>query len=290
VKALTFSVYYPHDQRSLLIKEAILPLVDQPNVVMFNYFLSRYKGENVTIQLLPKDDVEFRSPLKEHFQWFFERHQAPQKQVDLPLDQLFLDFPNNTLHIWEEDPFRRQTMERQEVIVDNYQTRLSTKCLRTLASQEQWDESASFGVFIELLFWMSSYLDYHGKDVKRIFSGFLTEMKYKLTGKEDLIQKYTRQGAGIYQQNKTNIDSYFKKISTQIKGSKEQQDDGGDWLTIFELKVGIEDWEQGNSPYTKLFDEFVFDVSQKIDLDQKALILALSVVSETIRESSNDRR
>jgi hypothetical protein len=282
VKTLTFSLCYPHNQRPLLAKEGILPLVDQPNVYRFNYFLSLYKGENITIQLSVKDDAELKNLLEEHFEHFYEQHHVPLKELILPIDQMFLDFPYNTLHIWQQSPFRPGMFVNQEVTIDYYQNMLSRKCLGILASQDEWDESVSFGVFIELLFCMSSYLTYHGQNVNKFLSGLLNILELKVQVNKELIPKYRKQGVGIYQQNASDIHDYYRKISAQIESYKDEQD-AGDWLRIFELKAGKQDWQKGNCLTTKLCEEFVFDVSQKIDLDQNGLVRAWAVVFETIK-------
>ncbi len=282
-----FSVYYPHARKCQLAKYGVLPLFDTFREESFNYFFSLYKGESITIRISCSEKDDIKRQIVEHFKTFFTSHSAEVLEVQLPLKKLFLDFPFNTLHFWEYDPFKSETLNSGNSKEDNYMTFLSRQCLSKLVSENRWDDASSFQVFIELFSVLKVLLEQKfGNEAILVFTELIEELKKRSGEQSYIIDKFANQGKGIYKQNQSDIEAYFHATKVQIEGSSQLQESWvTDWMGIIyqQLMTNATDFNQ----VYKVSRELILDVSSKIDLKQKGLVQVLALVSEMMRRGEN---
>lgn len=286
-----FSIYYPHKQKCQLVKYAVLPLMKMPELESFNYFFSLYKGENMTIQVVCRNKEMIQRQVRTHFKTFFKIHGVRQKEIKLPVNQLFLDFEFNSIHFWEHNPFKSETMlpERSNNRIYNYA--LSRQCLLELASEQQWDDASSFQVFIDLFTVLKVMWEQKKcKSANSIFTNLITDLKKRSGGQEHIFEKFMSQGKGIYRQNQSDIDLYFQTTKLQIEDNSQMPEKWiSDWVSI------IRQYPQpilDNPDFrivSKVIQELILNISSKIDLGQKGLVQALSVVSGLIGQRGAGR-
>ena len=279
---ILFSIFYPHDQRCRLVKMGVLPLFDKAEFKDFTYFLSRYKGENLTLGLYGKGIDKEVKLIKDHFNAFFEANAAKELNIQLPVNQLFLDFPYNTIHFWEQNPFGPAVLQPEVRDTDRYAASLSMLCLKRLSNQNSWEDSSTLHIFIELLSILSCYAGYeYGINVNSSFNQLIEGLKNRARDKEYLIDKFLELGAGIYREGKSRLDNYFQDISGQVKapdGLREGRVD--DWLDIIKKKRLAPAGVTSQSKLSEGIKELILDVASKIDLSHRGLIQAIAVVSE----------
>lgn len=248
-----------------------------------NFFLSRNKGENISMQIECAHKEKAIQHIRDSFYSFLERKRVEQSDVQLPLNQLFLDFPYNTLQIWDHNPFRKGILVGSVQVDNDYLMLLSNKCLRVLSSEEQWDEAISFQIYIELLFVITVYLKENltvepGLILKKV----MTDLFNRSKGNDNLINRIQLQGKDIYRQNKSGIHGYHHQIHAAISSNNVNKDWINDWLSIIEAKLQLLNNPKDKGQVINAIKEIVFDTSQKIDLAQKGLIQAISVIDQFI--------
>ena len=248
-----------------------------------NYFLSRNKGENISMQIECAYKEKAIQYIRDSFNSFLERNRVEQSDVQLPLNQLFLDFPYNTLQIWEHNPFRKGILVEIDQVDNDYLMLLSNKCLRVLSSEEQWDDATSFQVYIELLFIVTVYLKENLTiEPGLIMKEVMADLSNKSKGNDNLIKRIQLQGKDIFLQNKSGIHGYHHQIHAAIISNNVNEDWINDWLIIIEARLQLLNNPEDKGQVVNAIKEIVFDTSQKIDLAQKGLIQAISVVDELI--------
>lgn len=285
---LLFSIYYPHIQKRQLAKYGLKPLFEQLGVESFTYFFSLYKGENITIQIAcSKKDITKRR-ITAHFEDFFSLYRTNQVEVRLPINQLFLDFPYNTLHFWDHFPFKSETLQL-EASESTRMTSLSNLCLSKLVSEDRWDDASTFQIFIDLFSVLKVLLEQKfGKDIISVFTELIAELKKRSGSQEYIIERFVTQGKGIYKQNQSEIDAYFHTTKLQIEGNSQLQEEWiNDWMEIINVHPQLIVDDSDFRKVSKVIRELILDVSSKIDLSQKGLVQALSLVSEMINKGDN---
>src|SRR5689334_2324208 len=105
-KALSWiSISLYHNQLDKLIHDVVVPVtrkVEEQNLstkIMFNR--SWEGGENIIIICEIKnarDGESIKSIIEKEANDFFAKHPAPEKKIELPIDDWFLPFPNNHVH------------------------------------------------------------------------------------------------------------------------------------------------------------------------------------------------
>ena len=110
----------------------------------------------------------------------------------------------------------------------------------------------------------------------------MADLSNKSKGNDDLIKRIQLQGKNIYRQNKSGIHEYHHQIHAAITSNSANEDWINDWLRIIEARLRLLNNPENNGQVVNAFKEIVFDTSQKIDLAQKGLIQAISVVDELI--------
>lgn len=286
---LLFSIYYPHIQKCQLAKYGLKPLFEQLGVESFTYFFSLYKGENITIQIACSEKELIKKQIVAHFEAFFSLYRTNQVEVQLPINQLFLNFPNNTLHFWDHNPFKSENLYSEDQNNGSYISSLSRQCLSKLASEDSWDDASTFQIFIDLFSVLKVLLEQKfGKDIISVFTELIAELKKRSGDGAHIIEKFVSQGKGIYKQNQSEIDAYFHTTKLQIEGNSQLQEEWiNDWMGIINVhpQLIVDDSDFRN--ISKVIRELILDVSSKIDLRQKGLVQALSLVSEMINKSDN---
>lgn len=264
------------------MKMGVLPLFDKVGIKEFTYFLSRYKGENLTLGIGGSGIDKEVKLIKDHFNVFFEANAAKEQNIQLPTNQLFLDFPYNTIHFWEKNPFDPAVLQSEVRDTDEYATSLSMLCLKRLSNKNSWDDPSTLHIFIELLSILSCYVGYaYGINVNSSFSQLIEGLKNLAGDKEYLIAKFLELGAGIYREGKSGFDNYFQEISGQVKaGDGLREGPVNDWLEIIKKKGLEPDVITSPGKISEGIKELILDVASKIDLSHKGLIQAISVVSE----------
>ena len=248
-----------------------------------NYFLSRHKGENISMQIECAYKEKAIQHIRDSFNSFLERNRVEQPPVQLPLNQLFLDFPYNTLQIWEHNPFRKGILVESDQVDNDYLMLLSNKCLHVLSSEEQWDDATSFQIYIELLFVVAVYLKENlSVEPGLILKEVMADLSNKSKGSDNLIKRIQLQGKDIYRQNKSEIHEYHYQIHAAITSNNASEDWINDWLSIIEARLRLLNNLEDKGQVVNAIKELIFDTSQKIDLAQKGLIQAISVVDELI--------
>ncbi|MCG8309244.1 MAG: hypothetical protein MI975_17760 [Cytophagales bacterium] len=277
MNTLLFSIYYPHSKKSLIVAKCIKPLLKGVNYNKLNYFLSRYKGENVTIQLECDKVARTVEWIERCSGSFFKNHKAEQDDVGLPIRQLFLDFPFNTCHIWKHNPFRIGLQTKDGTAISEYQSVLSRRCLEILALEKDWDATASFQLFIELLFVIRAYLEVRRTvGPSQILARFQDELYKKLQDKGEVFKKYKKEGGEIFIKNGSAIVNYYRQIKMEIENSEKRENWVEAWLKILKIKLdGLKAHDYRG--IRKAVRELILDTGQKIDLNPQGLVQALSV-------------
>jgi len=248
-----------------------------------NYFLSRNKGENISMQIECAYKEKAIQHIRDSFYSFLERNRVEQSDVQLPLNQLFLDFTCNTLQIWDHNPFRKGILIGSDQVDKDYLMLLSNKCLRVLSSEEQWDDATSFQIYIELLFVVTVYLKENlTVEPGLILKEVMADLSNKSKGNDNLIKRIQLQGKDIYRQNKSGIHEYHHQIYKTIISNNVNEDWINDWLSIIEARLQLLNNPEDKGQVVNAIKEMIFNTSQKIDLAQKGLIQAISVVDELI--------
>lgn len=278
---LLLSVFYPHNQRCLLVKSGILPLLDPCELRNFSYFFSLYKGQNVTMYFhLDEADKAVRL-IKDHFYTFFETYKAKQPEVRFPLNRLFMNFPYNTLHFWDKNPFQSGGMYSVHKNLD-YHTSLSVFCLKKLAGEQNWHDSLTFRIFLEILTILQSYIyRKYGIHITPVFDQLTEGLKNRAGDKANLVDSFFEQGKAIYREQPSEIDRYMNEVNKQNRMPNRMIDGFvSDWLNIIEKKKRPTSGEQTTKEIQDFVREIILDVVHKIDLSHKGLIQAIAVVSE----------
>ena len=284
---ILFSVFYPHSHRCRLAKSAVLPFIAQHQPVAFNCFFSLYKGENVTISCRTSERDETLKSIKKHFHCFFETFKAEQPQPRLPVNRLFLDFPCNTLHFWQENPF--QSGGSPPVFQQNldYYTALSLFCLNKLSRQDHWTDILTFDVFVELLTVLSGYIrQKFDADAVLIFDQLAEGLRNRAGDRAGLVDKFLDDGRVMYRERKSAIDRYFFEVNRQMKIPGLVDGPVADWMNIIGKKNTSFSSARAVDRVSALVKDLVLEVGARIDLSQKGLIRAIALVSAAATEVS----
>jgi hypothetical protein len=102
---ILLSIFYPHKEKCTLVTFGVLPLLGKGSINLEDYFFSTYKGEGMAITLKVKDQGISHAEITNHFTAFFKKFPSKGKDIDLPVNKIFIDFPMNSFHIWDHDPF-----------------------------------------------------------------------------------------------------------------------------------------------------------------------------------------
>jgi hypothetical protein len=274
---ILFSVYYPHAMRTLLIEKAITPLLTKLHYTAFDFFLSTYKGENITIKLNGIHRSS-KNAIQKNFDVFFGDYSVESSKVRLPVNRQFLDFGANTLHIWDFNPFKVGQRELDRIAVETHHSLLSTKCLSILVKVKAWSETSSFQVFTDLLLAALSYLSYSESDAE-VFLGIMqSDLEKKLKQQKETYEKYLLKGIGIFERNRDSIMQYYERIERTVRDEEPADTEIREWMAI--IKVWIEYKRQKNqNSIEQALASLVMDASQKIDLNPSGLIMAVGLLS-----------
>ncbi|MDN5210566.1 hypothetical protein QQ020_00865 [Fulvivirgaceae bacterium BMA12] len=280
---LLFSIYYPHDQKCRLVKWGILPLLAGNDFNTVNFFFSNYKGENITMYLSNGNKArgeKLVKDIKDSMDSFFDEHKAKALKMQLPLNQLFMDFPYNSIYFWERDPFKTAEATAKLQNPAAYYHLLSMHCLKRLSLENRWDDAATFKIFLELLMVLNIHfrLKYH-IEAMAVFKELIEAIKRRAGDKGYLIDVFLQQGQDIYRQERLAIHDTFNSIKNQIIGETDLvQNRVEDWLEIIHLKQKTEPGQIQNVT-SWIIMEIILDISSRIDLSQKGLIQAVGLVS-----------
>ena len=220
--------------------------------------------------------------IKNHFEEFFKKFSASQERVRLPLNRLFLNFPYNTTHIWENDPFQSADSSQGINIDHDYASSLSLLCLKKLSNEKSWNDGLTFRVFIELLSVLYlRFYENHSVNANSFFEFLITGLKNRVGDRAMLVDRFFEEGRVLYKERKIEIDNLLNTIKTQMgmpyKAVKRPVED---WLRIVNERKRGSAFETDIPLIQNFVRDLVLDVAGKIDLSQKGLIKAISVVSE----------
>ena len=220
--------------------------------------------------------------IKDHFYSFFDTYKVKEQEARLPLNQLFLDFPHNTIHFWEKNPFESGALRPE--IHDNYDyyTALSFCCLKKLSNEDNWNDSLTFHIYIELLPVLNSYIQHeYGVDAVSIFHQLTESFKSKAGDRANLVDKFLGQGRSFYREHKPEIDGYFEEVKKQVEATNNVHHGPIiDWLNVIRKKKNPPAHQTTYYEMAEFVKGLILDVGGKIDLSHKGLIQAISVVSE----------
>jgi hypothetical protein len=211
-----------------------------------------------------------------HFTAFFKKFPSKVKDLDLPVNKIFIDFPMNSFHIWDHDPFynihTRSGIDRSEP----YKKLLSEICLGYIDQEDSWAAESSFRFFLELFILVKHFCnDVIGQDATYLFESVHNHLNMGLKSNISLLYNTLDQGKSLYKINEKDIMAYSHQIRDAVI-DKETLDWAEKWRTIIELKLN------GNkSKYAiDMLRDLIFDAAQKIDLLQDGLIRALGACRE----------
>ncbi len=286
---LLFSIYYPHDQKCLLVKWGILPLLAGNDFKAVNFFLSNYKGENITMYLANGNKADRKRLVKDSMDSFFGEHKAKALKMQLPVNQLFLDFPHNSIHFWEKDPFGTGDATAKLQNPAAYYHVLSMHCLQRLSLENSWDDVTTFKIFMELLMVLNIYFGMkHHMETIAVFKELIEAIKQRAGGKGYLIDVFLRQGKDIYRQERPEIHKTFNGIKNQIIGETDfVESQVSDWLEIIHQKQKTQPGQITQNVTSRIIKEIILDISSRIDLSQKGLIQAVAVISMIAEDQDN---
>lgn len=156
---ITGSVYLPHKYLQRFIKECFLPLFkhieDRHQARLINYHLSTYKGENISFQFeLPNDkNSEFvKDILVRVLGSFIKKMSLKSLPQTLPLNELFLNIPEGSIHIWDINPFRTKHLFQSEPPVEEkIRSLVSRQCLNFIREIENIHNDLLFRSYLELM-------------------------------------------------------------------------------------------------------------------------------------------
>ena len=283
---LLFSVFYPHSHRCRLVKSAMLPFIARYQPAAFTCFFSLYKGENVTISCHTDQNDESLKSIKEHFYRFFETYKAQQPPTTLPTNQLFLDFPHNTLYFWQKNPFQTGGLPFGFQRNQDYYTSLSLFCLNKLSGQSHWTDTLTFNVFVELLTVLKYYVRREfAVDAVLIFDQLAEGVKNRAGERAELVDRFLEEGRLIYRERKLAIDRHFDEVNRQMEMPGVVEGPVADWLNIIRKKEMRFSGDPPGNRISAFVKDLVLEVGARIDLSQKGLIQAIALMSAATKAS-----
>jgi hypothetical protein len=273
---ILLSIFYPHKEKCTLVTFGVLPLLRKERINLKDYFFSTYKGEGMVITLKVKDQDISHAEITNHFTAFFEQFPSKAKDIILPVNQIFIDSPMNSFHIWDHDPFynvhTRSGIDRSEP----HKKLLSEMCLGYIEQEASWDIESSFRFFMELFILVKHFCnDVIGQDSTYLFESVHNHLKMGLKSNTSLLYNTLDQGKSLYKVNEKDILAYSHQIREAVI-NKTALDWAEKWRTIIELKL-----DRNKSNYAiDMLRDLIFNTAQKIDLLQDGLIRALGVCRE----------
>lgn len=268
------SLYYPHQKKCTLVTFGVLPLLGKGSINLEDYFFSTYKGEGMVITL--SNQGRSHVEITNHFTAFFRKFPSKMKDVSLPVNQIFIDFPMNSFHIWDNDPFNNVNTRSGINRYEPHKKFLSEMCLGYIGQEDPWDAESSFLFFMELLILVKHFChDVIGHDSTDLFESVYNQLSMGLKSNVSLLHNTFERGKSIYEVNEKDIQAYSHQIREAVINI-DTLDWAEKWRTIIELKL-----DGNKSRYAiGMLKDLIFDAAQKIDLLQDGLIRALGVCRE----------
>ena len=279
---ILFSVYYPHENRFKLIRKGLIPLLDKIKYDGMDYFLSTYKGENITM-MVDSSNMEVKTIIENHFHNFFVDNSIEVPEKKLPLNQLFLDFKPNSIHFWDYNPFKNRQRALKKIIIQKNESELSNKCLSVLSNNQSWDMEESVQFYLNILIIIDCLLHFDSMVSTSVANILQLNLKSKFNRKVNLYREYLKNGEGIYTSNSDSIIRHYEYIKKIVKSAEIKNSDLSDWISIVKnlMNSPESDFQISSSD---LCGSLIFGINQKIDLNPKGLVIALGVYQSLNKE------
>ncbi len=280
---ILFSIYYPHEKRFGLVRDGILPLLGKIKYDRMDYFLSTYKGENLSM-MFKTSYKDSKTIIENHFHDFFVDHGIEVAEKQLPLNQLFLDFKPNTLHIWDFNPFKNKQRDLAKLIIQKKESELSDKCLSVLANSLSWDKGESVQFYLNILIIISFLLQLDSVTPSRFANALQFNLKSKFNRKVDLFQEYLKNGEGIFTSNRLSIIRHYEYVREIAKNGDVKDNDLSEWVSL------VKNWMVSPDSHNQISSidqcvSLIFNLNQKIDLNPKGLVIALGILQRLNQET-----
>ncbi len=273
---ILYSVYYPHEKRFEIIRDGILPLLGKIEFDRMDYFLSTYKGENVSM-MLDTSNWGIKTTIEDHFHDFFAEHSFEVAEKKLPINQLFLDFEPNTIHLWDFNPFKNKERDLNKITIHKNEHHLSDKCLSVLSINQSWDEGDSVQFYLNILIVIDCLLRIDSRVPTSFANTLILNLKSKFNNKVNLFLEYLRNGEGIYTSNSDSIIRHFEYIKSIVKSTEVKNSELSEWISIVKNWIDSPESDIQISSIDRCV-ALIICINQKIDLNPKSLVMALGII------------
>lgn len=190
---ISISLY--HDQLDKLIHDVVIPVtreIQKQNLssrVMFNR--SWEGGENIVIICEIQDitsQESIKAIIEKDANAFFKKNPAPEKKIELPINDWFLPFPNNYIHF--NDHFLFDIMETGGLQASKLAEDLLCNSSKTIlnlidSANEDWNIDSALGIAMQFHLVLLLAFDKDIENISHFYNAFLDNILAMVEGETD---------------------------------------------------------------------------------------------------------
>jgi len=283
---ISISLY--HNEIEKIIHDVVLPIKDElydkelTNKVIFNRSFDR--GENVIIMCEINDENHrdlIKSIAKHKATEFFKNNPAPAKKIELPVNDWFLPYPNNHIHI--NDYFLFDIMETGGLQASTLAEELLSESSATIldfieAAEDGWNIDTAIGLAIQLHVVLFLAFDKNMENASNFYETFFNNILKVTQGGQDQEKFKNELLEGLqstFSEQKENLRDYVCYITSTILDNDEFEDEWlNDWYKLcskINYKVNV---LQSNGEFIAPEDfKFNENIGTSAEAQQKWLVI-----------------
>ncbi len=241
---ISISLY--HNEIEKVIHDVALPIKDElyekelTNKVIFNRSFDR--GENVIIMCEISDEKNrdlIKSIARHKSTDFFKNNPAPAKKTALPVNDWFLPYPNNHIHI--NDYFLFDIMETGGLQASSLAEELLSESSSTVldfveAMEDDWNIDTAIGLGIQLHVTLFMAFDKNLENASEFYESFFSNILNVTQGGQDQEKFKNELLQGLqstFSGQKENLRDFICYISSTILDNEEFEDEWlNDWYKL----------------------------------------------------------
>lgn len=241
---ISISLY--HNDIEKIIHDVVLPIKDElydkelTNKVIFNRSFDR--GENAIIMCEINDENNrdlIKSIARHKATEFFKNNPAPSKKIELPVNDWFLPYPNNHIHI--NDYFLFDIMETGGLQASTLAEELLSESSGTIldfieATEDGWNIDTAIGLAIQLHVVLFLSFDKNLENVSNFYESFFSNILKLTQGGQDQEKFKNELLEGLqstFSEQKENLRDYVCYITSTILDNDEFEDEWlNDWYKL----------------------------------------------------------
>ncbi len=241
---ISISLY--HNEIEKVIHDVALPIKDElyekelTNKVIFNRSFDR--GENVIIMCEISDEKNrdlIKSIARHKATEFFKTNPGPAKKIELPVNDWFLPYPNNHIHI--NDYFLFDIMETGGLQASSLAEELLSESSSTVldfveAMEDDWNIDTAIGLGIQLHVALFLAFDKNLENASEFYESFFSNILNVTQGGQDQEKFKNELLQGLqstFSGQKENLRDFICYISSTILDNEEFEDEWlNDWYKL----------------------------------------------------------